>query len=231
MAWAGIRGGDALTRSSAFLCALAQVQVDPLVWGGQATPDPRRWPDWRVARPIGGGPMHSPAMASTGRAPASLMTYGSFSGPRYYRPWSAPGGSVVHDAGRARREKPSARSTRTRASWRPRHGAAGCRPDRPKRAFGRLAQPAPARPGPRRRLDRAAPRPDDQTTYGGPGAALTMGLAWMTTVPRRSLLRETVTASGPPSIVAVTRISRLADHWRHREWSGRLRAEVAMTAA
>ena len=55
--------------------------------------------------------MHSPAMASTGRAPASLMTYGSFSGPRYYRPWSAPGGSVVHDAGRARREKSSARST------------------------------------------------------------------------------------------------------------------------
>ena len=51
-------------------------------------------------------------MASTGRAPASLVTYGSFSGPRYYRPLSAPGGrAVVHDAGRARREKPSARST------------------------------------------------------------------------------------------------------------------------
>ena len=56
--------------------------------------------------------MHSPAMASTGRAPASLVTYGSFSGPRYYRPWSAPGGgAVVHNAGRARREKPTARST------------------------------------------------------------------------------------------------------------------------
>ena len=95
----GIRGGDALTRSSAFLFALAQVQVDPLVWGGQATPDPRRWPVGRVARPIGGGPMHSPVMASTGRAPASLVTYGSFSGPRYYRPWSAPGGGAVVQQG------------------------------------------------------------------------------------------------------------------------------------
>ena len=95
MAWTGIRGGDALPRSSAFLFALAQVQVDPLVWGGQATPDPA------TLAPLARSPSYRrrtdalTRLASTGRAPASLVTYGSFSGPRYYRPWSAPGGGAV----------------------------------------------------------------------------------------------------------------------------------------
>ena len=125
MAWTGIRGGDALPRSSAFLFALAQVQVDPLVWGGQATPDPA------TLAPLARSPSYRrrtdalTRLASTGRAPVSLVTYGSFSGPRYYTVERPRRRRRAHDAGLA--PETDRQIYWTRASWRPRPAATAMR--------------------------------------------------------------------------------------------------------
>ena len=92
------------------------------------------------------------------------------------------------------RAQPDHRAARQRRP-RPRHGAAGCRPDRAERAPGPRAPPAPARRGARGRLGRVAPLPGDETTCGGPGVALAMGLPGQALLPA---CRERPAAAAPP---------------------------------